>query len=554
MEEVPEEDVIMFVQQREKLIERARKLVDMTHSRSQVVGVIARELVNIKKDLRQYGIRCVEKIVAWTLRNTTEEDKDPICFLWEGKNYLCKMLHDLDFLTELSESYHLSFETGDPFFVKGKDGYSASDRRTGQTATFIVLDAYARMEKKELQQKGGFGDTKLEPTPIDRNNDKNRRSFRKSAFEKRAGVGDIYKFISSGKAKRTSARKSAIEKSAPNSVVFKGSMLYQRGKWLGTGAHAKVYECERQDGAKFAVKCFNFSYNSRKEDDETLNAKKCYRREVEYLRMLNHPNIIRFEETMLTNGEPFIVMEKMRCTLLELQVERPQVMATSEAYSPVEQKAIDILHQISKGLCFMHNNSIIHRDIKPENILILPSAVGIIAKIGDMGSALEITSMIDGDSKNDLTHYIGSRCYRAPEVLGCGTDYSFECDIWSLGCTIAEFITGRPLFPGDNEQKVLDVILSYFNASEYPPNMDQNFWSRGLAVNENFEKKSLISELGSASGLTQTIKSALCLNPENRFSANDINRDSVELCNEVAKMKESSKDEDARKKTYIFTS
>ena len=113
---------------------------------------------------------------------------------------------------------------------------------------------------RELQQKGGFGDTKLEPTPIDRNSDKNRRSFRKSAFEKRAGniysaslditvfcviinfsgVGDIYKFISSGKAKRTSARKSAIEKSAPNSVVFKGTMLYQRGKWLGTGAHAKV--------------------------------------------------------------------------------------------------------------------------------------------------------------------------------------------------------------------------------------------------------------------------------------------------------------------------
>jgi hypothetical protein len=81
----------------------------------------------------------------------------------------------------------------------------------------------------------------------------------------------------------------------------------------------KVYECERQDGSVFAVKCFDLSFHSKKDDEESLYAKKCYRREVEFLKTLAHPHIVRFEETIVqVTGVPFVVMEKMSCTLLQV--------------------------------------------------------------------------------------------------------------------------------------------------------------------------------------------------------------------------------------------
>ena len=104
-----------------------------------------------------------------------------------------------------------------------------------------------------------------------------------------------------------------------------------------------------------------------------------------------------------------------------------------------------------------------------------------------------------------------------------------QVDTWSLGCTVGEFITGEPLFSGDSEQAVLDVVLSYFYFSEFPPNMAATLHQRNLVVNEQLEKRSIITVLGSVSALTQTIRSMVCLNQENRFSAHDTYRDVKEL-------------------------
>lgn len=109
METVSAEDVRSAIQSRENLIRRLRKLVDMTQTRANVIGVVARELVNLQKDLRTYGLRCVEKIVAWTLANTPADAEEPTPFMWEGdEEYLCKMLNDLNFVSrELKENMKL---------------------------------------------------------------------------------------------------------------------------------------------------------------------------------------------------------------------------------------------------------------------------------------------------------------------------------------------------------------------------------------------------------------------------------------------------------------
>lgn len=112
MEAVSDDDVRSAILFRESLISRTQKLVDMTQTRESVIGVVARELVNLQKDLRACGLRCVEKIVAWTL-SQPERGHGPEQFLWEGEDYLVKMLSDLNFVAlELKENMrlHHSFE------------------------------------------------------------------------------------------------------------------------------------------------------------------------------------------------------------------------------------------------------------------------------------------------------------------------------------------------------------------------------------------------------------------------------------------------------------
>lgn len=108
--------------------------------------------------------------------------------------------------------------------------------------------------------------------------------------------------------------------------------------------------------------------------------------------------------------------------------------------------------QILQGLNFLAQHSIIHCDLKPENILISDCFQGSL-KIIDFGSSCHV--------KDRIYTYIQSRFYRSPEVI-LGMEYDMQIDMWSLGCVVAELVTGKPLFMGQDEQdqitKIIDVI------------------------------------------------------------------------------------------------
>mmetsp|Transcript_89881 Transcript_89881/g.124061 ORF Transcript_89881/g.124061 Transcript_89881/m.124061 type:complete len:91 (-) Transcript_89881:384-656(-) len=84
---------------------------------------------------------------------------------------------------------------------------------------------------------------------------------------------------------------------------------------------------------------------------------------------------------------------------------------------------------------------VIHRDIKPQNLLVDPTCH--IMKVCDFGSAKKYKT------EDKSVSYICSRYYRAPELMFGSTNYSYEIDIWSAGCVIAELIIGQPLFKGE---------------------------------------------------------------------------------------------------------
>ena len=92
-----------------------------------------------------------------------------------------------------------------------------------------------------------------------------------------------------------------------------------------------------------------------------------------------------------------------------------------------------------------------HRDLKPENILLNSSGE---VKLADFGFAkVKNPSQVQTD-------YISTRWYRAPEILLKKPDYSFEVDIFALGCVMAELMLLTPLFCGKNELEHFSQILN----------------------------------------------------------------------------------------------
>ena len=112
--------------------------------------------------------------------------------------------------------------------------------------------------------------------------------------------------------------------------------------------------------------------------------------------------------------------------------------------------------QVLKGLAFLREHRIVHCDLKPENIILVNGKESNV-KIIDLGS-----SCFENEK---IYFYIQSRIYRAPEII-LGISYTTAIDMWSLGCIVAELLTGDPLFQGDSEADQLYAIMEVLG---YPP-------------------------------------------------------------------------------------
>lgn len=112
--------------------------------------------------------------------------------------------------------------------------------------------------------------------------------------------------------------------------------------------------------------------------------------------------------------------------------------------------------QMLSSLVLLKGQRVIHCDLKPENILLAHPLHSEI-KVIDFGS-----SCFENEK---VCTYIQSRFYRSPEVI-LGMSYGLPIDMWSLGCILAELLTGYPIFPGENEQEQLACIMEIFGPPE----------------------------------------------------------------------------------------
>eukprot|EP00347_Sterkiella_histriomuscorum_P018635 403344766 len=198
---------------------------------------------------------------------------------------------------------------------------------------------------------------------------------------------------------------------------------------VGEGAYGIVYKAKnKESGEIVAIKKF-------KESDEDEIVKKTTFREVKMLRMLKQENIVQLKEAFKRKQRLYLVFEYMEKNLLEILEERP---------NGLDAEAVrKYIYQLLKAIEFCHRQNVIHRDIKPENLLINPQTNDL--RLCDFGFARVINN-----NKGNLTDYVATRWYRAPELL-LTPNYGKEVDIWAIGCILGELTDGEPLFPGESE-------------------------------------------------------------------------------------------------------
>lgn len=109
--------------------------------------------------------------------------------------------------------------------------------------------------------------------------------------------------------------------------------------------------------------------------------------------------------------------------------------------------ANSVLVIIQRGLKFVHSAGVVHRDLKPSNILINDNCD---LKICDFGLARI--------QDPQMTGYVSTRYYRAPEIMLTWQRYDVGVDIWSVGCIFAEMLEGKPLFPGKDHVHQFSII------------------------------------------------------------------------------------------------
>ncbi|CAH0033624.1 unnamed protein product [Clonostachys rhizophaga] len=115
---------------------------------------------------------------------------------------------------------------------------------------------------------------------------------------------------------------------------------------------------------------------------------------------------------------------------------------------PLEKQFIQyFLYQIMRGLKYVHSAGVVHRDLKPSNILVNENCD---LKICDFGLARI--------QDPQMTGYVSTRYYRAPEIMLTWQKYDIEVDIWSAGCIFAEMLDGKPLFPGKDHVNQFSII------------------------------------------------------------------------------------------------
>jgi serine/threonine protein kinase len=224
-------------------------------------------------------------------------------------------------------------------------------------------------------------------------------------------------------------------------------------KPIGHGAYGVVISAENiETGEKVAIKKISKAF------DDLVDAKRILR-EIKLLQHFDHENIITLVDllpppitTSLDQFEDvYIISDLMETDLHRIIYSRQPLTDDHIQY---------FLYQILRALKYIHSANVLHRDLKPSNLLLNSNCD---LKICDFGLARGI----EPEEENlELTEYVVTRWYRAPEIMLSTKEYTKAIDIWSTGCIFAELLGRKPFFPGDDYIHQLRIICEKIGTPE----------------------------------------------------------------------------------------
>ena len=248
-----------------------------------------------------------------------------------------------------------------------------------------------------------------------------------------------------------------------NQEIFYLPIRYKPGDLIGSGAYGAVINAfDNKTNTNIAIKKL-------KSITDAVDLKRVLR-EVMIMKYCQHENIITLYDVIFhinknrqlkKIGDIYLVMEKMDSDLQKIIFSKQELSDDHYQF---------ILYQILRAIYYLHSANIIHRDFKPSNVLINEDCT---IKLCDFGMSRNL-------KENDLTltEYVVTRYYRAPEIMLSSHHYSKKIDVWSVGCSFAELLTKKFLFPGENYIAQIKLIIEALGS---PSEEDLNFISNESA-------------------------------------------------------------------------
>ncbi len=248
---------------------------------------------------------------------------------------------------------------------------------------------------------------------------------------------------------------------------------------LAEGATGIVFSARRiADDRQVALKIY------KKELIPDSQAAKRFQHEVDALRRISHPNIVEIIDAGQTrSGLTFIAMEMIDGVSIRT------ILETEGVFEP--RRAVTVTREVCRALRALHAKEIIHRDIKPNNIIVDASNV---ARLVDFGIAKVLNS--SNDTLSQYGTILGTPAYMSPEQC-LGQKIDERSDIYSVGCTLFEMLTGTQAFASATAMEAV---------------------AKQIDSDRSFIEKPLISA-GASSDLRQIISRCLSREPEERYKS-----------------------------------
>lgn len=203
---------------------------------------------------------------------------------------------------------------------------------------------------------------------------------------------------------------------------------YQLGDLLGRGASGNVYRALNfLNGETVAIKSISLASLPASSLPDIMS-------EIDLLKNLNHPNIVKYKGFARDKESLFIILE---------YCENGSLQTILKKFGKFPESLVAVyVRQVLQGLVYLHEQGVIHRDIKGANILTNKDGSVKLADFGVSSRAPtpDLAAVCDPDADNEV---VGSPYWMAPEVIE-QSGASTASDVWSVGCVIVELLEGKP--------------------------------------------------------------------------------------------------------------